>query len=86
MSLVEAAANVGAGYVIAVLTQAIVFPLFGLWMSIGQSLQIGAIFTAVSIMRSFSLRQLFEAIRVRHAERETAARLRAADDRTSEVD
>jgi len=86
MSLVEAIANVGAGYVIAVLTQTIIFPLFGLWMSIGQNLQIGAIFTAVSIMRSFSLRRLFEAIRVRHAERETAARLRAADDRTSEVD
>jgi hypothetical protein len=86
MSLVEATANLGAGYVIAVLTQAIVLPLFGLWMSIGQSLQIGAIFTAVSIVRSFSLRRLFEAIRVRHAERETAARLRAADDRTSEVD
>jgi hypothetical protein len=86
MSLVEATANVGAGYVIAVLTQTIVFPLFGLWMSIGQNLQIGAIFTAVSIARSFSLRRLFEVVRLRHAERETAARLRAADDRTSEVD
>jgi hypothetical protein len=86
MSLVEAAASLGAGYVIAVLAQAIVFPLFGLWMSIGQNLQIGAIFTAASIVRSFSLRRFFEAIRVRHAERETAARLRAADDRTSEVD
>jgi hypothetical protein len=86
MSLVEAFANVVAGYVTAVLTQAIVFPLFGLWMSIGVTLQIGAIFTAVSITRSFSLRRLFEAIRVRRAGRETAARLRAADDRTSEVD
>jgi hypothetical protein len=86
MSFVEALANVGAGYITAVLTQAIVFPLFGLWMSIGVTLEIGAIFTAVSIVRSFTLRRLFEALRVRHAERETTARLRAADDRTSEVD
>jgi hypothetical protein len=86
MSLVEAFANVAAGYVIAVLTQVIVFPLFGLGMSIGVTLEIGAIFTGVSIVRSFTLRRLFEALRVRHAERETAARLRAADDRTSEVD
>lgn len=86
MSLVEAVANLGAGYIIAVLTQVIIFPLFGLWMSIGHNLQIAAIFTAVSIARSFTLRRLFEALRIRHAERETAARLRAADDRTSEVD
>ena len=86
MSLVEAFANVVAGYVVAVLTQVIVFPLFGLWMSIGVTLEIGAIFTAVSIARSFTLRRLFEALRIRDAERETAARLRAADDRTSEVD
>jgi hypothetical protein len=86
MSLLEAFANVVAGYVMAVVTQAIVFPLFGLWMSIGVTLEIGAIFTAVSIARSFTLRRLFEALRIHHAERETAARLRAADDRTSEVD
>jgi hypothetical protein len=86
MSLLEAFANVVAGYVMAVVTQAIVFPLFGLWMSIGVTMEIGAIFTAVSIARSFTLRRLFEMLRVRQAERETAARLRAADDRTSEVD
>ncbi len=68
------------------LTQVIVFPVFGLWMSIGATLEVGVIFTLVSIARSFTLRRLFEALRIRHAERETAALLRAADDRTSEVD
>jgi len=86
MSLVEAVANVVAGFGAAVLTQTIVFPLFDLSISIGQNLQIGAIFTAVSIARSFSLQRLFEALRIRHAEREAAARLRAADERTSEAD
>ena len=43
MSLVEALANLGVGYLLAVLTQAIVFPLFGVWMSIGATLEIAAI-------------------------------------------
>ena len=86
MSLVEALANLGVGYLLAVLTQAIVFPLFGVWMSIGATLEIAGIFTALSIARSYTLRRLFEALRIRKAERESAARWWAADDRTSEVD
>jgi hypothetical protein len=66
MSLVEAMTNVVAGYGLAIMTQSIVFPMFGLWMSMGQNLVIGAIFTAVSIIRSYGLRRLFEAIRVRY--------------------
>ena len=64
MSLVEAIANVAVGYGLAVGTQMLVFPLFGLHTTLGQNLQIGAIFTVVSIARSFALRRLFEAIRV----------------------
>lgn len=65
MSLVEAIANVAVGYGIAVATQALVFPLFGLHASLADNLLIGAIFTVVSIVRSYSLRRIFEAIRVR---------------------
>jgi hypothetical protein len=54
MSLVEAGTNVVVGYGIAVLTQMAVFPLFGLNATIGQNLAIGAIFTAVSLIRSFA--------------------------------
>jgi hypothetical protein len=42
-----------------------VFPLFGLHATIGQNIQIGAIFTVVSIARSYALRRLFEHVRVR---------------------
>ena len=63
MSLVEAVANVLVGYGIAVATQAMVFPLFGLQASIEDNLLIGAIFTIVSIVRGFALRRLFEALR-----------------------
>jgi hypothetical protein len=64
MSLVEALTNVAVGFGLAVLTQVMIFPLFGLAVSLGQNLQIGAIFTAVSILRSYALRRLFEWIRV----------------------
>jgi len=62
MSLVEATANVVVGYGVAVLTQLLVFPLFGLHTTLAENLMIGAIFTVVSIARSFALRRLFEAL------------------------
>lgn len=63
MSFVEAVANVVVGYGIAVLTQFLVFPLFGLSATISQNLAIGAIFTVISLARSYLLRRLFEALR-----------------------
>ena len=65
MSLIEAVTNVAVGYSLAVIVQMLVFPLFGLHASLGDNLIIGAVFTIASIARSFSLRRLFEAIRVR---------------------
>lgn len=65
MSLVEAIANVVVGYGLAVGSQMLVFPLFGLHTTLADNLTIGAIFTVVSIARSFALRRLFETIRMR---------------------
>jgi len=53
------------GYGVAVTTQVLVFPVFGLQASLADNLPIGAIFTAVSIGRSYLLRRVFEEIRVR---------------------
>ena len=64
MSLVEAITNVAVGYGVAVLTQILIFPIFGLHTTLAQNLKMGAVFTVVSIARSFALRRLFEAIRV----------------------
>lgn len=60
MSLVEALANVLVGYAVAVLTQRAVFPLFGIETALSTDLVIGAVFTAVSIVRSYGVRRLFE--------------------------
>ncbi len=65
MSLVEAIANVVVGYGIAVVTQILIFPIFGLHATLAQNLKMGAVFTVVSIARSYVLRRLFEAARTR---------------------
>lgn len=65
MSLVESLTNVAVGYGIAVITQILVFPLFGLSTTLAENMAMGAIFTVVSIARSFTLRRLFEAVRLR---------------------
>ena len=74
MSLGESLANVAIGYGVAVLTQIAVFPFFGLHVSLADNLVMGAVFTIVSITRSFTLRRVFEEFRVR-SERRSAARL-----------
>ena len=64
MSLVESVANVIVGYGVAVVTQILIFPVFGLQTTLGQNLAMGGVFTIVSLARSFLLRRFFEAIRV----------------------
>ena len=68
MSLIEAVANVLVGYGVAVLTQILVFPFFGLRTSLSQNLLIGFVFTIVSIGRSYALRRAFERIRMHYAQ------------------
>lgn len=65
ISLMEAAANVVVGYGVAVLTQLAVFPWFGLPARVTDALGIGAVMTGVSVVRTFALRRLFEALRAR---------------------
>ena len=63
MSLIEALSNVAIGYGVAVLAQIAVFPLFGLHVSLSDNLLIGALFTAVSVARSYAVRRVFERMR-----------------------
>lgn len=65
MSLAESVANVIVGYGVAVVAQIMIFPIFGLHTTLGQNLAMGGIFTGVSLVRSYLLRRVFEAIRVR---------------------
>ena len=65
MSLIEAGTNVVVGYVLAIATQIVVFPWFGIEAAFGEHLAIGLIFLGVSLIRGYLLRRLFEAIRLR---------------------
>ena len=63
MSLVESSANVVVGYGLAVATQLLVFPWFGLPARISDAALMGVAFTVVSLGRSYFLRRVFEHIR-----------------------
>ena len=65
MSMLESIVNVLVGYGVAVVTQMLVFPAFGLHVTLEQNLQMGAVFTLASIVRSYALRRGFETLRVR---------------------
>lgn len=60
-SLVEAAINVAIGYVVALLSQLAIFPAYGLDVSFSTNMQIGAWFTVVSLLRSYTIRRWFNA-------------------------
>ena len=64
-SLLEAVANSAIGYALAVLTQVAVFPQFGFEVPLAQSLVLGAIFTVLSLVRSYTLRRVFEGRQMR---------------------
>lgn len=59
-SLIEAITNVVVGYALAVITQIVVFPWFGLQVPLRDNHAIGASFVMISLLRSYALRRLFE--------------------------
>ena len=68
MSMVEAVTNVVVGYALAIATQIVVFPWFGIETGLAEHLTIGLAFVGVSLVRGYLLRRLFEAIRMRSVE------------------
>lgn len=58
-SFKETIFSVFIGYVVAVLSQMVIFPLFGYDMPVADNLLIGLWFTAISIIRSYYVRRFF---------------------------
>lgn len=58
-SAIEAVTNVCVGYLVAVTANYFVLPAFGYMMTVQDSFTIGLAFTAISMMRSYVLRRLF---------------------------
>ena len=61
-SALESLTNVAAGYLVAVGTQSIVFPLFGIYVPLADNLAIAVVFTGVSLVRSYMLRRFFNGV------------------------
>jgi hypothetical protein len=59
-SLAEALVNVVAGYLLALITQCLAYPLFGIHTTFAADSAIAAIFTLVSLGRSYLIRRVFE--------------------------
>lgn len=60
-SLLESIMNVLVGYGVAVVSQIAIFPLFGVHVTLNENLTIAAFFTVISVIRSYTLRRLFNA-------------------------
>jgi hypothetical protein len=60
MSFAETVTNVVVGYAMAVATQIVVFPRFGIETGLGEHMAIGLAFVVVSLFRGYVLRRVFE--------------------------
>ena len=58
-SLIESVINVIVGYGVAVASQTVILPLFGITIGLGESAEMALWFTGISIVRSYVLRRLF---------------------------
>jgi len=62
-SLIESISNVVVGYLVAVGSQIIIFPFFGIHIPMRDNFIIGLWFTVVSVIRSYSLRRIFNKLK-----------------------
>jgi len=57
--MIESVVNVGVGYGVALGSQFIIFPWFGIRVTLAENLWICAWFTVISLLRSYCLRRAF---------------------------
>lgn len=62
---IEVITSVTLGFIIGVLSNIIVLPLFGLYASVTDSVLISVIFTCIGVVRSYMIRRLFNNINYR---------------------
>jgi hypothetical protein len=64
-SLIETIAGTAIGYVVAVASQTIIYPWFGVAFSFRENLTLAAIFTVISLARGYVVRRTFNRWHVR---------------------
>lgn len=58
-SLLEAFVNIAIGYTVAILSQMLIFPMFGIILATEEHLLIGFYFTVISIVRTYAVRRYY---------------------------
>ncbi len=58
-SFIESLVNVLIGYLVAVGSQMVIFPMFGIHIPIADNFLMGLWFTVISIIRSYAVRRWF---------------------------
>tara|TARA_Y200000002_G_scaffold86142_1_gene68626 strand:- start:31024 stop:31233 length:210 start_codon:yes stop_codon:yes gene_type:complete len=58
-SFIESCTNIVVGFIINVIANILVLPLFGFYPSLLEASGMGIIFTIISLLRSYFLRRLF---------------------------
>ena len=63
-SLLEALATVAVGFLVALVSQMLIFPLYGIHVPVSTNIQITVWFTFISILRSYLLRRFYNSKKV----------------------
>lgn len=58
-SLLESLMNIAIGYVVALLSQIVMFPMFNINVPLSTNIWIGIWFTVISLIRSYVIRRWF---------------------------
>lgn len=58
-SFIESLTNILIGYITALLSQLLIFPLFDINIPLSDNLLIGLYFTLISLVRSYAIRRWF---------------------------
>ena len=62
-SLAESLANIAVGFSINYVANLLIFPLFGMHISLSANVLMGLIYTGISLARSYALRRWFNGLR-----------------------
>jgi hypothetical protein len=58
-SLIESCTNIIVGYTINMIANFVIFPIWGWSITLKQNIEIGIVYTVISMIRSYCLRRVF---------------------------
>ena len=62
--MIETLTNIGVGFILALVSQIVIFHMYDVRMSLLENIEITLWFTVISIARSYALRHFFNSLKV----------------------